>query len=254
MFRKNALAMLVAEFLGTAVLTLGVLALSHSQLSVPFFIATAAGVVLAIMVVAFGNVSGSVFNPALTVGLAVVRKLRPVQALAYVVVQVLGALGAWYLFAYLAKIDTGAIANKAEFNNQLMVAEFVGTLIFALAVASVVYQKLSVGAKAFGIGGGLVAGSIIGSIGSGGILNPAVAIALHQFNISTVVGPIVGALLGFVLYSLLFTDRLEGGDMVVEHVETVTASPAQVVTSSGVRAAAKRKTVRKTPVKKTAKK
>jgi glycerol uptake facilitator-like aquaporin len=49
MFRKNKLAMLVSEFLGTAVLALAVLALSHSQLSYPYFIASAAGLTLVLL-------------------------------------------------------------------------------------------------------------------------------------------------------------------------------------------------------------
>lgn len=103
MFRKNKLAMLVSEFLGTAVLALAVLALSHSQLSYPYFIASAAGLTLVLLVVALAGISGAVFNPALTIGLWTVRKLRTLQALSYIIAQFAGAAAAWYLFVYFTK-------------------------------------------------------------------------------------------------------------------------------------------------------
>src|ERR1700712_2325450 len=100
MFRKNKLAMLVGEFLGTFALTLIVLAISHSQLSLGYFIATSAGLVFALMVVALSGISGAVFNPAMTIGLWTVRKLRTLQALSYLVVQLAAGAVAWELFVY----------------------------------------------------------------------------------------------------------------------------------------------------------
>jgi aquaporin Z len=205
MFRKNKLAMLVGEFLGTTALTLIVLAISHSQLSLAYFIATAAGLMVALMTLALAGISGAVFNPAMTIGLWTVRKLRTLQALSYLAVQLLGGAVAWELFVYLTKL-TG-IHNTGTYNARILVAEVIGTFIFAFVWAAAIYQRFNLFAKAAAIGGALTAGSLVASLGSAGILNPAVALGLHQWAWGTyVLGPVLGAVVGFNLYNLLFVE------------------------------------------------
>jgi glycerol uptake facilitator-like aquaporin len=205
MFRKNKLAMLVGEFLGTAALTLIVLAISHSQLSLSYFIASAAGLMVALMTLALAGISGAVFNPAMTIGLWTVRKLRTLQALTYLAVQLLGGAVAWELFVYLTKL-TG-IHNSGAYSARVLVAEVVGTFIFAFVWAAAIYQRFNLFAKAAAIGGGLMAGALVASLGSAGILNPAVALGLHQWGWGTyVLGPVLGAVIGFNLYNLLFVE------------------------------------------------
>lgn len=249
MFRKNKLAMLVSEFLGTAVLALAVLALSHSQLSYPYFIASAAGLTLVLLVVALAGISGAVFNPALTIGLWTVRKLRTLQALSYIIAQFAGAAAAWYLFVYFTKLENAK--NNGTYDARLLVAEAAGTFVFSFAVASAIYQRLSLGLKAFMVGGGLTAGAIIASLGSAGVLNPAVAFSVHQFGWGTyVLGPVLGAVVGFNLYNLLFveTEVAEAAEAKAEAAEAKVVKPA-VKTVAAQRAAAKKSTARKAPAK-----
>lgn len=210
MFRKNTLAMVVGEFLGTGILSLAVLGLSHSNVGqMPWFIAVSAGLALSILVVMLANITGAVFNPALSIGLWTVRKLQSLQTVAYVLAQFAGAAAAWLLFCYFTDISIDKIQNKGftDVNARIMVAELVGTMIFAMAVASAVYQRVSLGVKAFVVGAGLTVGALVATLGSGGILNPAVALAVHQFGLWTyVAGSVIGAILGFNLYNLLFTE------------------------------------------------
>jgi aquaporin Z len=252
MFRKNKLAMLVSEFLGTGVLALAVLALTHSQLNLPFFVATTAGLALTIMVVALAGISGAVFNPALTIGLWTVRKLRTLQALSYIIAQFAGAAAAWYLFVYFTKVE--GVKNNGVYDARVLVGEVTGTFIFAFAIAAAVYQRVSLGLKAFMVGGGLVAGALIASLGSAGILNPAVALSLHQFAWGTyVLGPVLGAVVGFNLYNLLFveTEVAEVAEAKAEAAEAKVVKPA-VKTVAAQRATAKKSTARKAPAKKAA--
>ncbi len=250
MFRKNKLAMLVSEFLGTGVLALTVLALTHSQLSYPYFVASAAGLALTLLVVALAGISGAVFNPALTIGLWTVRKLRTLQALSYVIAQFAGAAAAWYLFVYFTNL--GEAKNNSTFNSRFLVAETVGTFVFAFAVAAAVYQRLNLGLKAFMVGGGLTAGALIASLGSAGVLNPAVAFSVHQFGWGTyVLGPVLGAVVGFNLYNLLFveTEVAEAAEAKEEAAEARKAARPAVKTVAAQRASAKKTAVRKTTVK-----
>lgn len=205
MFRKNKLAMLVGEFLGTTALTLMVLAISHSQLSLPYFIATAAGLMVVLMTLALAGISGAVFNPAMTIGLWTVRKLRTMQALAYLLVQLAGGAVAWELFVYLTKIS--GVHNTGTYSARILVAEVVGTFIFSFGWAAAIYQRFNLFAKAAAIGGSLTAGSLVASLASAGFLNPAVALGLHQWGWGTyVLGPVLGAVIGFNLYNLLFVE------------------------------------------------
>lgn len=205
MFRKNKLAMLVSEFLGTGALTLTVLAISHSQLSLSYFVATAAGLTILLMTLALAGISGAVFNPAMTIGLWTVRKLRTLQALSYIVVQVAGGAVAWWLFVYFTKLN--GVHNSGTYSARVLVAEVLGTFVFSFAWASAIYQRFSLYAKAATIGGGLTAGALIASLGSAGILNPAVALGLRQWGWGTyVLGPVLGAVIGFNLYNLLFVE------------------------------------------------
>lgn len=229
MLRKNTLAMVVGEFLGTAVLAGAVLALSNSNVGqMPWFIAASAGLTLALLVMLFANITGAVFNPALSIGLWTVRKLQTVQAIAYILAQFAGAAAAFALYCYFVNISLGKIDNKGftDFTPRVMVAELVGMVIFSMGVAAAVYQRLSLGAKAFAIGGGLTVGALVATLGSGGILNPAVALSVHQFGLWTyVLGPVLGAVLGFNLYNLLFVDNeAEASRTAVrsESLETVT--------------------------------
>lgn len=203
MFRKNKLAMLVGEFLGTGVLTLTVLSISHSQLPYAYFVASAAGLVVLLMTLALSGISGAVFNPALTIGLWSVRKLRTLQALSYIAVQLLGGAVAWWLFVYLTKVN--GVHNTGTFSARIMVAEVLGTSIFAFSFASAVYQRFNLFAKAAAVGGGLTAGALLASLASAGFVNPAVALGLRQWGWGTyVLGPVLGAIIGFNLYNLLF--------------------------------------------------
>jgi len=197
--------MLVGEFLGTTALTLIVLAVSHSQLSLSYFIATAAGLMVALMTLALAGISGAIFNPAMTIGLWTVRKLRTMQALSYLVVQLLGGAVAWELFIYLTKL-TG-VHNTGTYSARILVAEVVGTFIFAFVWAAAIYQRFPLYARAAAIGGALTGGSLVASLGSAGVLNPAVALGLHQWGWGTyVLGPVLGAVIGFNLYNLLFVE------------------------------------------------
>jgi len=254
MFRKNKLAMLVGEFLGTAALTLTVLAISHSQLSLGYFIATAAGLVFALMTLALGGISGAVFNPAMTIGLWTVRKLRTLQAIAYLVVQLLAGFVAWELFVYLTKIS--GVHNTDTYSARTLVAEVVGTFVFAFIWAGAVYQRFSLFAKAAAIGGGLTAGSLVASLGSAGLLNPAVALGLKQWGWGTyVLGPVLGAIIGFNLYNLLFveTEVAEAAEAQAE-AKVVRVKPAATATRSTVAAAPAKKVVAAKPVAKATKK
>ena len=238
-FGRRELAVLVAEFLGTGVLTLLVLSVQRSSIGVPFFVALAAGLAVAVMSFAVGGTSGGYFNPALTIGMWTARKLSSVRLVAYVIVQLLGGLVAYYVYSYF--INTKLQSIHPHFAGRILLAEAIGTGVFAFGWASMAYQRqrFNVSAAASVAGLALALGIIAASPAStstmpAGLLNPAVALGAKSWAWGTyVLGPVVGALVGVNLYGWLFAG---------EGPATAKASVAAPVTPS--KPAAKRKNSR----------
>jgi aquaporin Z len=95
-----------AEFLGTFWLVFGgcgaaVLAAAFPQFGIGFVgVALAFGLTVMTMAFAIGHISGCHLNPAVTIGLAVAKRFPWSNVLAYIVVQVLGAMvGGGVLYA-----------------------------------------------------------------------------------------------------------------------------------------------------------
>jgi len=203
MITRRKIAMLVAEFLGTGILTLVILAVSKSAMGYPYFVAIGAGLAAAMAVLVLGGVSGAHLNPIVTLGMWSVRKVKTIPAIAYLAAQFLGGIAAYYLFTYM--IGQTFPATTADFEAKTLVAEAVGALIFSMGWAAVVYHRLD-GAKAAGvIAISLILGMMVAAAGLGGLVNPAVALGAHSWVWGTfVLGPVLGAIIGFNLYGLLF--------------------------------------------------
>jgi aquaporin Z len=205
MFGRRKVATLVAEFLGTGALTLLILSVQRSTIGVPFFVAAAAGLIVALMSFAVGGISGGYFNPALTLGFWTARKLSTVTAILYIVVQLLGAWGAYYLYTYFVKNSLQPVGG--HFTGRILVAEAVGTGIFAFGVAAAIYQGFSRAVTASFAGLALMLGIIAASSAAIGLLNPAVALGVRAWVWGTyVLGPVLGAVIGVNLYGLLFAE------------------------------------------------
>lgn len=245
MFERHKIATLVAEFLGTGILTLLVLSVKTSNLGVPFFVALAAGLTVALMTFTFGGVSGANFNPALTIGLWTIRKISTVKAALYIVVQLLGAWAAYGLFTYLVSSTLPAV--KDTFSTHVLVAEALGTAILALGWTAAISQGYSRAVQASMTGVAYIVGIVAVSEVAIGLLNPAVALGARSFVLTTyVLGPVIGAVIGVNLYSFLFAPS----ETVVVSKGVGTASAVAVKKSRATSAAAK--TATKTPAKRVA--
>ncbi|MCU0667058.1 MAG: aquaporin [Patescibacteria group bacterium] len=263
MIKQRHVAALLAEFIGTATLALVVLSVLSSQLGLPFFVAMAAGVTLAVFANVFGNVSGVHFNPAITFGLFVIRQISALRAVGYIVVQVLGGFVAWQLYERLAG-NTLDNRSASEVDWKILGAEFIGALVFGAVVAAVVTQKVKGHQAAFGVGGGLFIGILIASLGSGAILNPAVAVAMRSLDVNYFTGPVLGALTGMLLVALFIVPvfnpvkklkkKSVGSDApkVVEESPTVVSEVKKPVAKKPVakKPATKKATVKKKTTKK----
>jgi aquaporin Z len=187
---------LVVEALGTFILAFAVL--TSLQASAVIATPVVAALVLGLFVYSIGHVSGCHINPAVTAGLWSIGKISANDAMMYIVAQVGGGLVAMFLATTLiTDLPTGGGANTLT----PFIAELVGTAVFTFGIAAVVYGKVHDAVKGLVIGGSLLLGILIAvQIGSAGVLNPAVGLALGMMHLSYIAGAIAGGVVGMNLY------------------------------------------------------
>jgi glycerol uptake facilitator-like aquaporin len=98
---------LVAEFFGTFVLAAAVIKLTGGSAAGSIAIA----LILAVLVIVFGVVSGAHLNPAITIAQYVNRKVDGVKTVAYICAQVLGAVAAFGLLLGMFNATTSLEAQ-----------------------------------------------------------------------------------------------------------------------------------------------
>jgi aquaporin Z len=188
---------LIAEALGTFTLALAVLSslqMEASIISTP----VVAALVLGLFVYTIGGTSGCHINPAVTIGLWSIGKMKVNEAVQYIVAQLLGALVAFGLASTV--FDNVSIGMAPE-SIPVFVAELIGAALFTFGIAGVVLGKVRDDVSGLVIGGSLLLGILLAAyFGSAGILNPAVALALGALNLSYALGSIAGAVIGMNIY------------------------------------------------------
>jgi glycerol uptake facilitator-like aquaporin len=223
---RRITSILIAEFLGTFVLALGIMSMLI-RTDFAFFSGVAAALIYGIFILIFGSRILTHLNPAVTIGLWTVRKINTLNAFVYIVVQVIAGfaalkVGEYFLAQPLQKTVSGG------FNWRVMVAEGLGALIFTLAISAALNnKKIDLSHKAVLSGLGLVVGMVIASLAGHGILNPAVAISLRSISWAYILGPIVGAILGFNLYELVLEKNFKVMDLLGDET-TKTVKPKTV--------------------------
>src|SRR5438045_6226962 len=106
-------AALVAEFVGSFALTfVGIMAIHYANGNL-LAIALAHGIIVSVMVSATMQTSGGHINPAVTMGFLLTGKIKPVAAIAYVVIQLLaGTIAALVVYKIFGG-GTAALATVA---------------------------------------------------------------------------------------------------------------------------------------------
>jgi aquaporin Z len=249
MFGRRKIAALVAEFLGTGILTLLVLSVQRSTIGVPFFVAIAAGLTIIVLSFALGEVSGAQFNPALTLGLWTANRIRTSKAFLYIAVQLLGAWLGYWLYTYYANSTLMYIGG--HFTWRVAVAEGVGTAIFAFGYSAVMYQNFSHAVRSSLAGISYIVGVVAASAAAVGLINPALALGVRAWVWgSYVAGAAVGGIVGVQLYNLFFAPALAVAEVAV--VAAPKVAPAIVVAKPRTSRTTTTATARKSSVKKPA--
>ena len=214
----------LAEFFGTFTLCFigaGSIIINQIEPIGLLGIAAAHGLALAIAVTATMNVSGGHINPAISLGLLLIGKCKPLDAFSYIVYQMLGAAFAGLLLflffphtaAVAAAYGTPALGAGTSAGAGL-VLEIVATFLLAMAVyGTAVSSKAPKVVAGFGIG--LTVMFLILAIGplTGAAMNPArhfgSALFSGQIGYQWLywLGPVIGSALAFQVFSLAFEEE-----------------------------------------------
>ncbi|MCP8307439.1 MAG: aquaporin [archaeon] len=223
----------VAELIGTFVLvfvgpvsvTIYSVVLGTSQ---PFYfgpgllaIGLAHGVALMTMAYAVGHISGTHINPAVTISLAVTRKMDAKDALPYIIFQLIGAAIAGFAHATILPqgkaVDFGLTLPGAAIGGSEITAfiiELILTFFLVFTIMGVaVDERAPQGFAGLIIGLVLAMDIWIGGALTGAAMNPArtfgPALASGNWTAHWVywLGPIIGGLIAALIYKYLLAER-----------------------------------------------
>ncbi len=220
MDHRHAMRRGVAEAIGAGALVFfGVGAIVATQGGDLLVIALAQGLAIALAVTWLGHISGGHFNPAITFGFLVTRRIEPAMAVVYWVSQLVGAVLAALLLravfddrlvdaVHLGAPAVGRGSSVGEaFVVEIIITFFLVLSVFATAVDERGAFKLVAG---FAIGLTITVGVLVGAPISGAAMNPSRAFGSQLVGnfwadgwIAYVACPVGGALAA-LLYDRLY--------------------------------------------------
>jgi aquaporin Z len=168
------------------------------------------GLALLVGLYAFGEVSGGHFNPAVSLGMVLDRRLSMDDLIGYWVSQFIGAIAA-SLVVLIAFDDTavGGTVTQASDNWAAIVVEFVMTALFVAVILQSTKSERVRGTALVAIPLTLLAIHVAIVPISGSSVNPArsfgpalVATDFHDYWIYLIF-PMLGAILGWVLHKVI---------------------------------------------------
>jgi aquaporin-4 len=189
------------------------------------FISLGHGGAIALMVYAFGHVSGAHINPAVTIPMIITRKIGIADGVGYIIFQLIGAVAAAATLKVILP-DLGAQVNFAtqggpsELINKSVSSGFAieAILTFFLVLVifmTAVHKKASPGWHGFSIGGmvfliHLVAVPLTGaSVNPARTFGPALISGFWEFHWLYWAAPIVGGIIAGVLMNYIYVNKAE---------------------------------------------
>jgi glycerol uptake facilitator protein len=235
----RGLSAYVAELVGTFLLVLFIALIVSvyartglvARLGAPEFAAIGLlhAFLLMMLIQTLGGTSGAHFNPAVTIGLASVRKIGPAAAVGYIAMQLIGGIaGAALCKAVLAELPGGPSLGNPAVSSLLAGKTLLGALCELVGTFALVWAIMGVAVNPRGTRdwAGFVIGATLGFAVlvfaplTGAGLNPARSLGpaivagsfsggFGNFLVVYVLGPIVGGLVAALGYKLLVMDPQE---------------------------------------------
>ena len=212
---------LVAEFIGTfALLFVLFLVIFHFAASpvTLLAIALAVGLTVVCLGTAFGPISGGHFNPCVTFGLLMAKKIDLGTSILYWIVQLVAGIVGIFVASFMlgpngeaARAAISVSRGEAIGIGAAVAAEVIVSFLFVMTIFMTAVDRRAPINGALYLGLALTFGIMaIGPI-SGGAINPAVGLALSVGSgkwdnaLSWSIGPMVGAGLAGLMYAGFFS-------------------------------------------------
>jgi aquaporin Z len=216
----NMIVKLSSEFIGTMALVLigcGSVVIAGAQGKIDYLgISLAFGLTITCMAYTFGAISGGHFNPAVTVGLLINNKIKPLTGAMYIIAQVLGAIigsGILYLVNTFNPNQFGQNVINPNYTMQAgIIGEFVFTALFIIVILGSTAKIANSKFAPLAIGFFLTLAHLVLIPVTGTSLNPARSVgpalfaqglALEQIWIFILI-PILGAIFGGLVWKYIF--------------------------------------------------
>lgn len=220
----------LAEFLGTFWLVFGgcgsaVLAAAFPELGIGFAgVALAFGLTVLTGAYAFGHISGGHFNPAVSVGLWVGGRFDAKDLAPYIIAQVVGGIVAAFILYLIVQGQAGFTGTGGFATNgygdlspgkyslvSALIIEIVLTAIFLIVILGSTDKRAPAGFAPIAIGLALTLIHLISIPVTNTSVNPARSTAVAIFAETAALGqlwlfwvaPIVGAVIGAVIYKIV---------------------------------------------------
>ena len=178
-------------------------------------IATVWGLAIIAMVYAFGDISGTHLNPAVTVAFAIDKRFDWKEVPPFLVSQFVGALAASFALHFIfPENKTLALTQPSGSEVQSLILEIIMMFILMLVIL-----RVSVGAKEKGITAGIAIGGTVwllvlfgGPISGTGLnptrsLAPAIVVGNFQSLWLYIIAPFAGAILAVFVHRVIHTSE-----------------------------------------------
>ncbi len=189
------------------------------------FISLAHGGAIALMVYAFGHVSGAHINPAVTIPMMITKRIGIVDGIAYIISQLIGAVAAaatlWVMLPELgAKVNFATQGGPSDLINnsigsgfavEAVLTFFLVTVIFMTAV----HKKASPGLHGLSIGGIIFLIHLVGVPLTGASVNPArtfgpaLISGFWEFHWLYWAAPILGGIIAGLIMNYVYVNKAE---------------------------------------------
>ena len=189
------------------------------------FISFAHGGVIALMVLAFGHISGAHINPAVTIPMIITRKIGVKDGIAYIGSQLAGAVVASTTLAIILpelgkKVNFGVHMGPQDIINNSIASGFLveALLTFFLVLVifmAAVHRKAAPGMGALAIGGTVFLTHLVGipltnaGINPARTFGPALLSGYWEFHWLYWAAPIVGGIIAGVLMNYIYVAKSE---------------------------------------------
>lgn len=189
------------------------------------FISLGHGGIIALMIYAFGHISGAHINPAVTIPMMITRKIGITDGVGYIISQIIGAVAAAATLKVIlpelgAKVNFGTQGGPSDILNNSVSSGFAveAILTFFLVLVifmTAVHKKASPGWAGFTIGGmvfliHLVAVPLTGaSVNPARTFGPALISGFWEFHWMYWAAPILGGIIAGLIMNYVYVKKAE---------------------------------------------